>query len=232
MRISDAHLHLLNAAVPYPGIGDAELLFSCVAQHSEWKTQTAKNDAKVVRFYGIHPWYAEQWDAAVSEELRTVLGDDPEAQVGEIGLDSKRGDLTVQEEVFAEQLDIASEFGRCVNIHNIGCDGKVISMLKEHGKGCGSVILHSFRSPDVRPFLGTDCYFSVNPRILSKSEENIIQILTRIPKDRLLLESDYPYVTKDFISMEEFVARLAGMLGTDPDSLAGTAADNLRRTIG
>ena len=232
MRISDAHLHLLNASEPYPGIGCAELLFSCVAQHSEWKTQTSGNDLNVVKFYGIHPWYAEQWNGAVPEELRTILGEDADAQVGEIGLDSKRGDLSIQEKVFAEQLDIASEFGRCVNIHNIGCDGKVISMLKEHGKNCGSVILHSFRSPDVRPFLGTDCYFSINPRILSKSNENVKQIISNIPKGRLLLESDYPYVTKDFVSMEEFVATLAGMLGTDPETLAGTAADNLRRTIG
>ena len=134
--------------------------------------------------------------------------------------------------MFAEQLGIASEFNRCVNIHNIGCDGKVISMLKEHGKGCGSIILHSFRSPDIRPFLGTGCYISVNPRILSKSNENLIQIINQIPRDRLLLESDYPYVTKDFLSMEEFVVRLAGMLGTEPETLAGTAADNLRRTIG
>ena len=232
MRISDAHLHLLNASEPYPGIGCAELLFSCVAQHSEWKTQTSGNDLNVVKFYGIHPWYAEQWNGAVPEELRTILGEDADAQVGEIGLDSKRGDLSIQEKVFAEQLDIASEFGRCVNIHNIGCEGKVISMLKEHGKNCGSVILHSFRSPDVRPFLGTDCYFSINPRILSKSNENVKQIISNIPKGRLLLESDYPYVTKDFVSMEEFVATLAGMLGTDPETLAGTAADNLRRTIG
>ena len=232
MRISDAHLHLLNASEPYPGIGGAELLFSCVAQHSEWKTQISGNDPNVVKFYGIHPWYAEQWDGEVPEELRTILADDPKAQVGEIGMDSKRGDPSVQEKVFAGQLDIASEFGRCVNIHNIGCDGKVISMLKEHGKGCGSIILHSFRSPDVRPFLGTGCYFSINPRILSKSDENVKQIVSQIPRDRLLLESDYPYVTKDFVSMEEFVTRLAGILGTDPDSLAGTAADNLRRTIG
>ena len=232
MRISDAHLHLLNASEPYPGIGDAELLFSCVAQHSEWKTQTSEIDTKVVRFYGIHPWYAEQWDAEAAEELRTILEKDAKTQIGEIGLDSKRGDLSVQEKVFAEQLGIASEFNRCVNIHNIGCDGKVISLLKEHGKGCRSIILHSFRSPDVRPFLGTDCYFSINPRILSKSDDNVIQIVSQIPKGRLLLESDYPYVTKDFLSMEEFVVRLAGMLGTEPETLAGTAADNLRRTIG
>ena len=232
MRITDAHLHLLNATEPYPGIGSTELLFSCSAQHSEWKTQMSETDAKIVKFYGIHPWYAEQWDEDTAEELRAILRSDPGAQVGEIGLDSKRGDPVLQEKVFAEQLGIASEFNRCVNLHNIGCDGKVISLLKDRGKGYRSIILHSYKSPDVRPFLGTDCYFSVNPRILTKSEENIAQIITQIPKDRLLLESDYPYVTKDFVSMEEFVVRLAGILGTEAGALADAAAENLRRTIG
>ena len=231
MRITDAHLHLLNAAGPYPGIGDAELLFTCTAQHSEWMTQTSESIANAVRFYGIHPWYTEQWDEDSSKELRSILANDPEAHVGEIGLDSKHGDPAAQERAFAEQLGIASDLGRCVNIHNIGCDGKTVSLLKKHGKGCRSIILHSYKSPDIRPFLGTNCYFSVNPRILSKSRENIVQIISQIPKDRLLLESDYPYATKDFVSMEDFVTILAGILGTDSGSLADTAADNLRRTI-
>ncbi len=142
-----------------------------------------------------------------------------------------QGDPAAQERAFAEQLGIASDLGRCVNVHNIGCDGKTVSLLKDHGKGCRSIILHSYKSPDIRPFLGTDCYYSVNPRILSKSRENIVQIISQIPKDRLLLESDYPYATKDFVSMEDFVTMLAGILGTDSGSLADTAADNLRRTI-
>ena len=227
MRITDAHIHWSG---DYPGIEDTELLFTCAAQHSEWKTQIPEDDGKVVRFYGIHPWYAEQWDSDTAEELRTILDENHNAQVGEIGFDSKRGDPVLQERAFAEQLDIASAAGRCVNVHNIGCDGKIVSMLKEHGRGC-RVILHSFKSPDAHTFLGADCYFSINPRILSKSDANIIQIISSIPKGRLLLESDHPYVTNGFISMEDFVTRLANIIGADPESLAGTAADNLRRTI-
>ena len=230
MRISDAHLHLLNASEPYPGIGGAELLFSCVAQHSEWKTQISGNDPNVVKFYGIHPWYAEQWDGEVPEELRTILADDPKAQVGEIGMDSKRGDPSVQEKVFAGQLDIASEFGRCVNIHNIGCDGEIVRILKQHGKGCRSIILHSFKS-DTSPFAGLDCYYSLNPRILTKSGEHVKALAAKIPKDRLLLETDYPFAPRGFSSMGGFITELADILGTEVGELAARTLENARRAI-
>ena len=230
MRLTDAHIHLADRAEGFPH-DRYELFCTCVAQHSQWKTQASFSYSNCVRFYGIHPWYAEEWTRDVSDELVSILENDRKAHVGEIGLDSKRGTMELEEKAFAEQLDIASEMDRCVNIHNIGCDGTLVSMLKRHGNGCRSIILHSFKNPDAHPFSGLECYFSLNPRLLTKSKTNVREIFRNLPKDRILLETDYPHVPKDFVSAEEFINRLASILGMSPEELSGTAADNLRRAL-
>ncbi len=230
MRLTDAHMHLADFDGGFR-IDDYELFCACVAKHSQWDVQTSFDYDNCVLFYGIHPWYADQWDSTVKNELTTILESNRNAHIGEIGLDSKHGVMELEEKAFAEQLDVASEMDRCVNIHNIGCDGPLVSMLKKHGKGCRSIILHSFRNPDPHPYSGLDCYFSINPRILSKSEDNVREIVSKLPKDRVLLETDYPHVPKDFVSAEDYINRLSSVLGMSPEELAGTAADNLRRAL-
>lgn len=230
MRLTDAHMHLVDDAEGFPR-GSYELFCACVAQHSEWMTQMSFSFDNCVLFYGIHPWYSDQWNLEVREELISILDTDRKAHIGEIGLDSKHGAMDSQEKAFAEQLDIASAMDRCVNIHNIGCDGNLVSMLKRHGAGCRSIILHSFKNPDPRSYSGLDCYFSLNPRLLSKSEANVREVVLNLPEDRILLETDYPHVPKDFVSAEDFINRLSAILGMSPDELSGIAADNLRRAL-
>ncbi len=230
MRLTDAHMHLADFEEGFPA-EKYELFCACVAKHSQWEVQKTLSRPNCVLFYGIHPWYADQWDESVKNELTTILEDDKNAHVGEVGLDSKHGTMELEEVAFAGQLDIASELDRCVNVHNIGCDGALVSMLKRHGKGCRSVILHSFRNPDHRSYSEIDCYFSLNPRLLSKSDDNVRAVVDNLPRDRILLETDYPHVAKDFVSAEDYINRLASFLGMSPEELAGTAADNLRRAL-
>lgn len=231
MRFSDAHLHLTSCGNFYPEMGSAELVISCTAEHSEWSAQTSLKRPNSVVFYGIHPWYAGQLNGAAIGELVELLAEDPDAHIGEIGLDSKHPDMESQESAFAAQLSIASDLERCINVHNIGCDGRIVAMIKEYGPNCRSIILHSFKSPDTRPFSGLNCYYSLNPRILSKSKESIAEIVSHIPKDRLLIETDFPHVPEGFTTMQDFIVRLADAVGIEPEELSASAADNLRRAL-
>lgn len=231
MIFSDAHLHLTSCGNGYPEMGTSELILSCTAEYSEWAGQASLKRPDSVIFYGIHPWYAGQLNGAAIGELVEILAGDPDAHVGEIGLDSKYPDMESQESAFAAQLSIASDLERCINVHNIGCDGRIVAMIKEYGPRCRSVILHSFKSPDTRPFSGLNCYYSLNPRILSKSKESIAGIVSNIPKDRLLVETDFPNVPEGFSTMKEFIVRLAEAADMDPEELSAAAADNLRRAL-
>ena len=71
--------------------------------------------------------------------------------------------------------------------------------------------------------------FSVNPRILARSESRIARLLRSVPEDRLLLETDAPYLAREFSGMTGFADRLAGILGTTGEELMRLTLDNARR---
>lgn len=233
MKFADTHLHMTEKSVSYgyPDIDNADLLFSCSAQYSEWELQSSIDDPRVTRFYGVHPWYADQWNSRIRDELTSLISNDPDAQIGEIGLDGKRENMDKQLTVFTEQVVISSRFGRTVNIHNIGCDGEILRIMKKYGKGCRSVILHSFKGTNVKQYDEMNCFFSINPRILSKSEDHIQEILSAIPHDRIVLESDAPYTSKEFSSMESFITTLSAFMNLEPEELAELSLSNARRAL-
>lgn len=71
--------------------------------------------------------------------------------------------------------------------------------------------------------------FSINPRILARSDARISRLLSSIPADRLLLETDAPYVPRDFDGMRGFAERLGKASGMDAGHLMGIALENARR---
>ena len=229
---ADAHLHVTDTGFGdrYPDIGDAEVLFGCTARPSDWDTMTACKVPGTVRFYGVHPWYADEWGPGSAGRLESILEKDPDAHVGEIGLDSKRGDVSTQLPAFEGQLDVASGHGRIANIHMVGCEKEVLDAVRAHARGCEAVVLHSFSSESyVRPFAEAGCLFSLNPRILARSDARLMRLVSAIPEDRLLLETDAPYVPRDFSGMGDFAERLAERTGNTGEGLMTRALDNARR---
>ena len=229
---ADAHVHISEDGFSdrYPDVGDAEVLFGCTARESEWDAMRSCDVPGAVRFYGVHPWYADGWDDCIRGRLESILDSDPNAHVGEIGMDSKRGDVSVQRPVLDAQLDIASELHRMANIHMVGCERDVLESVRKHGRGCRAMILHSFSSESyVKPFAEAGCMFSINPRILARSDARISRLLSSIPADRLLLETDAPYVPRDFDGMRGFAERLGKASGMDAGHLMGIALENARR---
>ena len=229
---ADAHLHVAEAgfSARYPDIDRAEILFGCTARPSEWSTMASCMVRGTVRFFGVHPWYSDEWNEDTAAILTGILEDDPCAHVGEIGLDSKRGDPADQMRAFEEQLDAASDFGRIVNIHMVGYEKGVLDAVRAHARGCRAVVLHSFSSESyVRPFADAGCFFSLNPRILSRSDARLMRLMSSIPEDRILLETDAPYVPKGFAGMTDFAGSLAERTGCTGEELMTAALDNARR---
>lgn len=230
---SDAHLHPLDGITPekYPDLRNLKLTLSCTSTRNQW-VPMMECQVDTVKSYGVHPWYCDGWDTDAESELLDILERNPEAQVGEIGLDSKRGSVAEQMPVFRRQLGIASEFGRIVSIHDIGCEKEILDAVREIGRGCRGIVLHSYSSDSyVKPFTEAGCMFSINPRILSRSEVRLKRLLSSIPSDRLLLESDAPWTAKGFTGMGDFTVGIAGILGMDPIELEAMVDDNLGRLL-
>ena len=228
MMFGDAHLHYKGLC--YEGIEDAELLCVNAAERSDWERVRDVPDTRLVRFYGLHPWFVEGWNDSICDDLRAYLDADPRAGVGEIGLDNARPDSVRQAEAFTKQLMVASEYERCVSIHNVRSEGLIQRLLKIEGKGCRSVILHSFMGPvaSIGSFTKMNAYFSVSPRLMLKSRENAELILGKIPDERLLLETDAPDTPGGFTDMHTFIADIAEIKGMDARDLAQLTLRNLR----
>ena len=227
----DAHLHYKGLC--YEGIEDAGLLCVNATERSDWERIRDVPDERLVRFYGVHPWYVENWNDSFCADLRSFLDADPKAGVGEIGLDHARPEPILQAEAFTKQLMIASEYERCVSIHNVRSEGLIQRLLKIEGKDCRSVILHSFSGPIsyIGSFTKLNAYFSVSPRMMLKSRENAELILGKIPDERLLLETDAPDIPGGFTDMQTFISDIAEIKGTDPKDLAQMTLRNLREAL-
>ena len=72
---ADAHVHISEDGFSdrYPDVGDAEVLFGCTARESEWDAMRSCDVPGAVRFYGVHPWYADGWDDCIRGRLESIL---------------------------------------------------------------------------------------------------------------------------------------------------------------
>ena len=124
MILTDSHLHLSDGIAPeiYPDFGALKEYMSCSARVEEWNR--AAVDKRSVMSYGVHPWYCDEWCPEAEDRLIGILESDPDAHVGEIGLDSKRGTVGEQAPAFESQLSIASRMDRIVSIHDIGLNNR------------------------------------------------------------------------------------------------------------
>ena len=218
MAYADSHLHVADPRFKDIDSG-AEVLFGCSSTPDEWDYLSRMIGGKVVRFYGTHPWYYEKTDL---EGLERLLADDKEGNVGEIGLDSKHGSLEDQIEPFVSQLKLAEKYGRIANIHMVRCEEEMLKILRKHNVRC---ILHSFSGPEsyIKPFAECGCYFSISPRIHRKSEEKIRSLISKIPEDRLLIETDSP---DNQMGMDDHIARLAKTISVSCNELESITLRN------
>lgn len=224
MGYADCHLHMTDPG--FAGVSEgAELLFSCTARPCEWEMLRDLEDGRLLRFYGTHPWYPGECD---TEGLKSLLETDGSAGVGEIGLDAARLDYDTQMRIFTEQIGIASKYDRIVNIHMIRSEETMLKILRRERARC---ILHSFSGPEsyIRPFTECGCYFSISPRLLNKSKEKILALVSKIPEDRLLIETDAP---NSRLSMDGHILRLSGMMSMSPDELRRITLRNARSLMG
>lgn len=230
--LTDSHLHIADEGFPgtYGDYQSLQRAVSCTASVSDWDAQSGKSADNTVQCYGVHPWFCGEWNGDVAERLRSILASDGRFHVGEIGLDAKKGDISEQMPAFIAQLEIAKETGRVATIHITDSEKEVLDAVRR--AGCKAV-LHSFSAESyAKPFAEAGCFFSISPRILSRSDARIIRLLGSIPDDRLLLESDAPHQGRNFTSMGEFASRIAGFKGVPPEELLRTVADNFTKVFG
>ncbi|HEY3280179.1 MAG TPA: TatD family hydrolase [Gemmatimonadales bacterium] len=146
---------------------------------------------------GVHPHDAKSWSVEVEAGVRALLAAPEVVAVGETGLDYHydHSPRDAQRRAFEAQLALAAELGRPVVVHARDADDEVAALVRAWGRRVAAVIVHSFAGSRAVFDAGMDvgAYFSFSGMITFKNWHPAVS-LSDCPTDRLLLETDAPYL--------------------------------------
>lgn len=147
---------------------------------------------------GIHPHDAEQATPQAIDELRCLARHDKVVAVGEIGLDYYRdySPRPAQRSAFQEQLDLALELELPVVIHSRDAHDDTLSIL-EDWKGAG--VLHTYAAglSHLERVIEMGFFIGISGPVTYGSAEGLRDVVRAAPLDRLLVETDCPYLTPE-----------------------------------
>ena len=148
---------------------------------------------------GCHPHDADTWNASTKEAIQGLLKRPGVVAVGECGLDYYRdfSDRARQRAAFVAQLELAAETGRPVFAHLREATADFIAIVREHAASLSAMCVHCFTDgPEtLERLLPLGCYFGVTGWLCDeRRNEPLLAALPMIPVDRLLLETDAPFL--------------------------------------
>ncbi len=222
------------------GVGHIVVIGDNVAQ-SDVAIGLAEGCQQLSASAGVHPHHATEWTPTVADWLAECLASPLVVGVGEMGLDYHydRAPREVQRLVFEAQMEIAERVGKPAIIHAREADDDVAAVLKNHPRA--TAILHSFSSGpslfDTAMALGH--YVSLSGMVTFRSWQ-LDDIVRAIPLDRLLLETDAPYLApvphRGHRNEPAFVAdtarRVAVVRGLPLSELIRQTGNNARAVFG
>ena len=166
--------------------------------HGAERTELARNFPRVLRSEGLYPSHADRADFdTLLDELALALGQNRVVAVGEIGIDYhwNYGTPQRQQELFRRQLDLARRRGLPVIIHNREADTDILAAITAAGLPLAGV-MHCF-SGDIafaRRCLDAGLYISFAGNVTFKNAATLREVARFAPADRILVETDAPYL--------------------------------------
>lgn len=146
---------------------------------------------------GVHPDYENVHEPDVAELTR--LAANPKVlAIGETGLDYYRlkGDLAWQRERFRTHIRAAREIGKPLVVHTREAAEDTLRIMEEEGAGKVGGIMHCFtETPQIaEQALALGFHISISGIVTFKNAEQVREVVRQVPLERLLLETDAPYL--------------------------------------
>lgn len=205
--------------IPGVRVSGWEPLFRLVVQH-----------AQLYAAPGLHPVYAEQWSVATAGQLTELACQPKTVAIGEIGLDGAVGPaLELQEPVLRAQLQIAVIAGLPVLLHGRKATGRLLAILRELniGKKVGGV-WHGFSGSlqVAEELVRLGFKIGVGPILLRDSARKLPQVVTELPAEALLLETDLPDMADKPEVLVAVAEKVAALRGCSLDEVAEFTTTN------
>jgi TatD DNase family protein len=150
---------------------------------------------------GIHPNSTAEWQDSWIGTLRDLARQEKVVAIGEIGLDYywDRSPEVIQKRALAMQLELAAELGLPAILHNRESSADLIAMLRQSSLAGedGAGVLHSFSGDWETAVSALDLgfYLGFTGPVTFKKADDLRRLAARVPLDRLLVETDAPFLT-------------------------------------
>ncbi|WP_174285896.1 TatD family hydrolase [Sphingomonas bacterium] len=247
--LADSHCHLnyegvfeeQRAILARARAGGVTAMLNISTRESEWDAviATAEREPDVWATIGIHPHDADKHPDIGTERLIAAAAHPKVVGLGESGLDYHydRSDRTSQRTCFRAHIAAARETGLPIVVHTRDAeDDTAAIMAEEMGKGTYSGVIHCFTSSAAfaDKALAMGMYISISGIVTFKNATDLQTIAARLPVDRLLVETDAPFLAPvphrgkrgEPAFVADTVRFLAKLRGDDPASLADRTAAN------
>ena len=252
MRIFDTHAHLLDeqfdadreeliASLPQAGI--AHVMEACC---DEAGIDRVADLVKRVPFFfgsaGVHPHSADEFTPDTLDHIRDALKRERMVAIGEIGLDYHYdfSPRDVQRDCFDAQLALAAELHCPVIIHDREAHGDTMDLLR-HYRGNLSGVMHCFSASYeiAKECIDLGLFVAFGGALTFKNAVHQWEIAAKLPLDRLLIETDCPYMTpvpfrgkrNDPTRIVLTLQKLSELRGTDAETLSEALFENSFRAF-
>ena len=246
----DSHTHLDRGPAPEAELvaaaraaGVTKILTIGIDERSRRAALAAAEEhPEVFAAIGHHPNNATGYDDAITDEVRELAGHPRCLAIGETGLDDYRNyaPRPDQERAFRDHIEVARELGKPLVIHTRAAEDDTIATLATHAQGL-EVILHCFSMPDrLDECLDRGWWISFAGNVTYPQSDDLASAAERVPIDRLLVETDAPYLTPQEMRKQRnqpaYVVHTARFVaerrGISYEELEGAVEANAARLLG
>ena len=196
---------------------------------------------------GVHPHHARDFGGETAAELRKLALHPRCVAIGECGLDFNRNysPHPAQEKCCVAQLELGLELGKPLFLHSRDAHPRFAQILRTHG--VKTAVAHCFtgEAGELRAYLDLDLYIGITGWICDERRgTHLLRLVRDIPADRLLLETDSPYLTPRDMKPQPKARRneptflphilrtVARALGRPPEEVAVQTTRNAARLFG
>ena len=247
--IFETHAHLNDPAfdedreslilgLPQKGI-EAVMNVGCCLESSGDCIALAEKYPFVYASVGSHPDSADEVNEAVIEKYRRMAGHPKVLAIGEIGLDYYYETIPreIQQKAFRMQMELAKELDMPVIVHERNAHDDGMRIVKEFSGVTGVFHCYSGSAEMARQLVNMGWYIGFTGVLTFKNARKAIEVASSIPLDRIVLETDCPYMSPEPFRgkrndpgyLYRMAERLAQIRGISVEEVHAVTTENAKR---
>ena len=198
---------------------------------------------------GVHPHHAKEWRAGSAAELERLAAEPEVVAIGETGLDFNRdfSPRPDQERTFEAHLELAAGLGMPVFLHERDAHERFLAIVSRWRDRLPRAVVHCFTGDETAldAYVDLDLHVGVTGWICDERRGlHLREIIGRVPRNRLMIETDAPYLLpRDLVPkpktrrnepmhLPHILRAVASAVGCGPGDLARSTVETARRFFG